>query len=125
MAKQSEYTQIVLETYNRMYEVAEPSLDFNDYIHTTCNYQDKETGEKIVTGEHLSLKEMHEKGYCIDVPFENHFINRDLCEEIIDEVAKKYKLNKSEKHRLRTQVYLGCAPTFKNKSDEKSGDTCQ
>jgi len=118
MGKQSLYTQIVLETYNRMYTAAEPSLDFNDYIHTTCNYQNKETGEKVVVDKHLSLEEMHDKRYCIDVPYDKHFIDRDLCEEIIDEVAKKYKLDKSEKHRLRTQVYLGCAPTFKNKEKE-------
>ena len=123
MGKEEKYRQVVLETYDRMFKASEPALDFDNYIHTTCNYVN-EQGEKIVTDKHLTLSEMHDKGYRIDVPFEQHFIDKEVSEQIISEMAKKYKLDRSEKSRLRTQVYLGCAPTFKNNDEKKNDGEC-
>lgn len=124
MGKEKMYAQVVLETYDRMFKASEPALDFDNYIHTTCNYEDKD-GHKIVLDKHLTLEEMRSKGYRIDVPFEKHFIDKEVSENIISEVAKKYKLNSVEKNRLRTQVYLGCSPTFKHNESKNVGEQCQ
>ena len=108
----STYANIVLETYSRMYNKSNPRLDFMDYISTTCNYVKDDTNEKVTTESHLSIKEMHENGYLIDVPFEEHFIKKSEAEEILKDIVKKYKLNKCEESKLRTQIYLGCSPSF-------------
>ena len=119
MRKEEKYKQIVLETYDRMFKASEPALDFDNYIHTTCIYVNEE-GEKIVTENHLTLAEMHDKHYRIDVPFERHFIEKQEAENILKEISKQYKLSIYEQECLRHQVYLGCAPTFKNNEGVKS-----
>ena len=124
MRREEKYKQVVLETYDRMFKASEPALDFDNYIHTTSNYED-ENGNKIVLDRHLTLEEMHDKRYRIDVPYEKHFIDKEVSENIISEVAKKYKLDNGEKSRLRTQVYLGCAPTFKHNESKNVGEQCQ
>ena len=106
------YANIVLETYSRMYNKSNPRLDFMDYISTTCNYVKDDTNEKVTTESHLSIKEMHENGYLIDVPFEEHFIKKSEAEKILKDIVKEYKLNKCEESKLRTQIYLGCSPSF-------------
>lgn len=114
MKKDDRNTKIVLETLALMYDASEPKLDFMNFIETTKNYRTKDTNEQVVLNEHLSTIEMRTRGLVIDVPFENHFIDREICENILLEQCKKYKLNKSEQSKLRTQIYLGCAPSFKN-----------
>jgi hypothetical protein len=117
MKKEKLYTQIILETLSLLYENSEPKLDFMNFINTTNQYVDKDTNEPVLLEEHISVTEMRERGLVIDVPFEKHFIDKELSEEILQEQIKKYKLNKSEQQKLRTQIYLGCAPSFKKETD--------
>lgn len=114
MRNEKKYTEIILETLSKLYEVSEPKLDFMDFINTTTKYLNNDTYEKITLDEHLSLEEMHNRNLVIDVPFEEHFIDKDLFENIMKEQIKKYKLNKMEQQRFKNQIYLGCSPTFKN-----------
>lgn len=114
MKKEKLYTQIILETLSLLYENSEPKLDFMNFINTTNKYVDKDTYEPVVLEEHISITEMRERGLVIDMPFDQHFIDRELSEQILQEQIKKYKLNKSEQERFKTQIYLGSAPAFKH-----------
>jgi threonyl-tRNA synthetase len=114
MKREKLYTQIILETLSLLYENSEPKLDFMNFINTTNQYVDKDTNEPILLEEHISVTEMRERGLVIDVPFEKHFIDRELSEQILQEQINKYKLNKSEQERFKTQIYLGSAPAFKH-----------
>lgn len=114
MKKEKLYTQIILETLSLLYENSEPKLDFMNFINTTNKYVDKDTYEPVVLEEHISITEMRERGLVIDIPFDQHFIDRELSEQILQEQIKKYKLNKSEQERFKTQIYLGSAPAFKH-----------
>jgi threonyl-tRNA synthetase len=116
--KEQKYTEIVLETLTKMYDVSEPKLDFMNYIQTTNKYVDNKNHKRVETEKHLSIEEMVEKNFSIDVPFEEHFIDEDKFEEIIHEQIKKYKLNKLEQKRFRNQIYLGCSPTYKKYKKE-------
>lgn len=114
MKREKLYTQIILETLSLLYENSEPKLDFMNFINTTNKYVDKDTYDPVVLEEHISITEMRERGLVIDVPFDQHFIDRELSEQILQEQIKKYKLNKSEQERFKTQIYLGSAPAFKH-----------
>lgn len=114
MKREKLYTQIILETLSLLYENSEPKLDFMNFINSTNKYVDKDTYEPVVLEEHISITEMRERGLVIDMPFDQHFIDRELCEQILQEQIKKYKLNKSEQERFKTQIYLGSAPAFKH-----------
>lgn len=114
MKREKLYTQIILETLSLLYENSEPKLDFMNFINTTNQYVDKNTNEPVLLEEHISMSEMRVRGLAINVPFEKHFIDKALSEQILQEQIKKYKLNKSEQERFKTQIYLGSAPAFKH-----------
>lgn len=81
------------EAYVQAYKLAEPSADF-DYL--------VETAEVMSDGK----KNIH---------FENYFLEDDIAENILTEVAKKYKLSKFMKSQLNIAYYLGCSPASKSK----------
>lgn len=77
--------EIVFECYRRMYAEAEPKADFD---------------------------KMFESGECKEKDwYLKYFLEEKRQDEIIDEVAKKFKLNKWIKKKLYTTVTLGSSPT--------------
>ena len=49
----------------------------------------------------------------IMIPYMNHEISEELCDQIIDEVLGNLRISKRMKQTLRTAIYLGCSPKFK------------
>lgn len=79
------------EAYVQAYKLAEPSADF-DYL--------VDTAEIMSDGK----KNIH---------FENYFLDDKIAENILEEVAKKYKLSKFMKNQLSIAYHLGCSPASK------------
>lgn len=46
------------------------------------------------------------------------FLDDDIAENILNEVAKKYKLSKYMKGQLHIAYYLGCSPATKRKEND-------
>lgn len=84
------------EAYVQAYKLAEPSADFDNLV---------ETAEIMSDGK----KNIH---------FENYFLEDDVAENILKEVAKKYKLSKFMKSQLHIAYYLGCSPATKRKEND-------
>ena len=53
-----------------------------------------------------------------NIHFENYFLDEDIEENILNEVAKKYKLSKYMKSQLHIAYYLGCSPATKRKEND-------
>ena len=53
-----------------------------------------------------------------NIHFENYFLDDDIAENILNEVAKKYKLSKYMKSQLHIAYYLGCSPATKRKEND-------
>lgn len=78
------------------YKLAEPSADFDTLV---------ENAEIMLDGK----KNIH---------FENYFLDEDIEENILNEVAKKYKLSKYMKGQLHIAYCLGCNPATKCKEND-------
>lgn len=81
------------EAYIKAYKLAEPSADFDILV---------ENAEIMSDGKN----------------FENYFLDDDIAENILNEVAKKYKLSKYMKGQLHIAYYLGCSPATKRKEND-------
>ena len=85
--------EAIMETYRRMYKEATPSADFDELIRTG---------------------EAKKPNF-----FMKYYLPDERQAEIIEEVAKKYRLSRWEREILQTQVYLGCAPTSVRREEGK------
>lgn len=84
------------EAYIKACKLAEPSADFDTLV---------ENAEIMSDGK----KNIH---------FENYFLDEDIEENILNEVAKKYKLSKYMKGQLHIAYCLGCSPATKRKEND-------
>jgi len=77
--------EICMKIYRKMYKEATPSANFDELI------------KKGITKKHDW--------------FSKYYLNEDRQEQIIDEICKKHKLTKYEKHLVSVEVHLGCSPS--------------
>lgn len=76
---------ICFEIYQKMYEEAEPPLDFYEAL---------------------------DAGYCSSPDwFMNHYLVMSRQREIFDNVTKKYRCNSFEKKQISFEIWLGSSPT--------------
>jgi hypothetical protein len=79
--------KILIEIYQKMYEEATPSADFDKLM---------KSGEAKKEGWFL-----------------NYSLEQERQEEILDEAMKKYKVPKWKRKQFSVTVNLGCSPKFK------------
>ena len=82
---------IILETYNRLYAISEPSADFNELM---------KIGKTKQTGFYL-----------------HYYLAQSKIDAVISDIAKQFKLSEYDKRRLSKAINLGCAPTSVKKGD--------
>ena len=99
MTKEQRNYNVVMDTYRALYRASTPSADFDKLVEEA---ELDEDGRKVI-------------------PFENYIVEPSKMDEIIMEQAKKGKLTKHETELLKTQVYLGCSPSFPSR-EEKEND---
>jgi len=75
---------IVFEVYRKMYKEATPKADFDKL------FESRKTAKPNW--------------------FMKHYLNEDRQQEILNEVGKKYKLSKRDRHKLSVEINLGSAP---------------
>ena len=66
----------------------------------------------------LALHEAYIKAYKLAEPSADFDILVEIAENILNEVAKKYKLSKYMKSQLHIAYYLGCSPATKRKEND-------
>lgn len=87
---QEEIEKIVWETFNIIYDVASPTMDFTSLV---ANSPCLENGK-------------------IDIPYQEYSISGELIDFIIQDQTKKFNLTKKDKELLRVRIYLGPRPMF-------------
>lgn len=85
------YDKIILECYNRLYKLSEPSVDFNSLLENASTNQ---YGQKVID-------------------YDSYQISVNVYEDVLNQVARKYKLDKLETTKLKNTIALGCSPRFK------------
>jgi len=89
--KQTAEQKAIHEIYRQLYVASDPPADFDLLM---------ENSPKNEQGQ-------------IMIPYMNHEISEELCDQIIDEVLGNLRISKRMKQTLRTAIYLGCSPKFK------------
>lgn len=89
--KQSKIDKIIWETYELLFKVSEPSVDFNELVK---NAPVNKLGQK-------------------EIPFMDYEIDEEIMTSILDSQVKKYKLKGIYKRNFYTTIYLGCSPKTK------------
>lgn len=87
------YDNVILDCYVELYKQATPPANFNMLL------------ENAVIDEHGHKH----------IPFMDYTIDDDHMDKIIMECAKKHKLKKWEKEKLRVTIHLGCSPKSNKK----------
>lgn len=91
MVKQETIDKLILECYIELYKHSTPSVDFNELLKTK---KKNRFGQKII-------------------PFDDYEIEQSKFQDIVEEIAKKYKLKGITNQQFKTTIYLGCSPKFK------------
>ena len=76
---------ICIEIYNKLYEEANPSANFDEL---------------------LNSKEAYEEGF-----FFKYYLANERQEEIINEICRKHRCGKIDKKKIVLTAVLGCSPT--------------
>lgn len=88
--KKPDITNIISETFQLIYDVSTPSANFQVLY---------DEAEKDSSGRRI-------------IPFDDYEIQQTLCDGIIENQIKKYKMNQTIASRFRTSIYLGPSPKF-------------
>lgn len=80
--------EIIMEIYQKIYEVSEPPANFSELVKNASTNQQ---GQKVIE---------YDKYYC----------PQKLMIEIIDNVLNKYKVSKFKQQAFRATILLGCSP---------------
>lgn len=83
-------SNIIFETFQLIYDVSTPSANFQVLY---------DEAEKDSSGSRI-------------IPFNDYEIQQTLCDEIIENQIKKYKMNQTISSIFRTSIYLGPSPKF-------------
>ena len=82
---------ILFDIYRDLYKNSSPSADFDVLVETA---ELDEHGRKII-------------------PYDKHFIDKDLSEEIVNKHISMNGLSDREASAIKIESCLGCAPMFK------------
>lgn len=88
--KKPDITNIIFETFQLIYDVSTPSANFQVLY---------DEAEKDSSGRRI-------------IPFDDYEIQQTLCDEIIENQIKKYKIKGTLVSSFRTSIYLGPSPKF-------------
>lgn len=88
---QKKIDQLLHETYTLLYANAEPKADFNELL------------------ENATINEFGQK----EIPFNDYVIDDDITTSILNQMIKKYKLNKYYQRLYSATIHLGCMPRTK------------
>lgn len=92
--KKTKEEKIMWECYRELFAKSEPPADF----------------DKLV--ENATINEMGQK----EIPFMDHEISKELFEEIVWNILKKYRMPKWKKEMIYRSVLLGCSPKYKSET---------
>lgn len=85
--------EIITDIYKTLYALSTPPADFDLLVKTSPR---NESGQ-------------------IMIPFNDHEIDENLAEAVINQTLDKSKISKIEKQKIKATIYLGCSPKFKSK----------
>jgi len=86
-------SKAIYECYRRLYENSTPKADFDVLLR---NAGTNEIGQKVIN-------------------FMDYEIDEILCDSIIDDIIKEYKItSKFKKDSFKNTIYLGASPKFKS-----------
>ena len=88
--KLSKIDKIIWDCYTELYANSEPKADFSELV---ANATINSRGERVI-------------------PFDKHFIDKDLFSRIIDKHKKRVR-SKMYQQMISNTIHLGCSPTFK------------
>jgi|ERR1035437_7208140 hypothetical protein len=89
--KPDKLVKAIYECYQLLYENSEPKADF----------------QKLM--KNATLNELGQK----TIDYDSYIIDDKKASEIIETVAKKYKIKDYQKNMFKTSIILGCSPKFK------------
>ena len=95
MISNKKWNEILIDCYHQMYKRSTPKLNFKKEF-------------KARTLEHQF--------------YNKYTIDQKVCDEIIDNTIKKYKITGYQRQVFRNSVYLGLSPKFKH-NDIPSNNT--
>jgi len=91
---QEKINKMIIECYSRLFKKAEPSADFKEMI---------KSGESRMPNFFMS-----------------YYLPDTKADEIINQIAKKYKLDKHTKGKLSQEILLGACPCGAKRVAEKN-----
>ncbi len=87
------YDKAILECYKRLFAVSEPPADFGKLLADTK----KPYGFELTS----------------NVNFMAYTIDEKVCDKIIEDILKEFKIPKYMKSAFKTEILLGLSPKFK------------
>lgn len=102
--------QLVDELYELLYKYSVPSVDFKTLVAECTLYRDK-MNNPIRTDEPLSVYEMKERELTKDLDFYSYFLPKDVYDNIVKFLEKKYRVSGSDRRALHMVAYLGAGPS--------------
>lgn len=103
--------ELMMEGYQALYAAATPSADFKSLVDNCTRYMDRE-GDIHNTETPLTNEECRTRGWQKDIEYMNYSLDRDVYEQIIDDIIKKYNLKGLRAQAFKNTMYLGCGPKF-------------
>ena len=83
--------KVILECYKELFANSTPSADFEELV---ANASLNEQGQKVI-------------------PFTDYEIEEEVFDKLVNRVLDKHKVNKLDRTKVMTHLYLGCSPKFK------------
>ena len=123
MVSEKKAKEIILETYELLFNAAIPEVSFSDLKNNCLTYETHE--HDIITVETpLNEQEIRDKRLKYSIDFDAYYLPKEVFNKIVDTQAKKYKLKGYQLNGFYMQTYLGCTPTSsKNRWLEKHPET--
>lgn len=110
MLSQKKFNQLIDETYEILYKLAIPSVDFQTLVAECTLYRD-EMGNPVRTEKPLTKEEMIERGLTKDLDFYSYFVPKEVYDATVNNLVKKYKCYGSDRHSYFMIAYLGAGPS--------------
>lgn len=96
------FDKAIWECYELIYTASTPSADFNELY---ANAKIDDNGRRVID-------------------FMSYEIEEDVCNRIINDVCRKYKIPKYRIKSIKIAIMLGCSPKFK-KDDRETFEGCR
>lgn len=110
MISQKKFNRLIDETYETLYKLAIPSVDFQTMVAECTLYRD-EMGKPVRTEKPLTKEEMIERGLTKDLDFYSYFVPKEVYDAAVNNLVKKYKCYAKDRTAYFMIAYLGAGPT--------------